>query len=709
MDRRIERGLAVAATICAAVLLVVAAAVTGISPLQSASETDQSGTENVTSDQLSANASEPVIRHRDPETIETSTVALDRTGLELAQSLGVRLNVSASELREENFTAAEAQLGAEYQEDVIRLTDIAEATDNASDDEIAEAYRRASTEQREAIGDAEEFQELYTEYQQARASQNETEAREAAQRLAEKYEEINASATELKDVYSDLEQVNESQARRAQQQINQSLARASQITQATRESTYIETTLTVEAIRQAGSPTQPFVLRGQLRTVEGEPLANRTVVLESAVHTTQVQTNETGAFIVRHRPTVLTQGAQSVNVRYVPNATAGYLGTTAAANVQIVQAESTVELNTTPATVANGTPSRITGRVLVDTEGVEAVPVQLQVDGRVVATGRTDADGAFTLVADPPLSTPAGTTTASVAVATTNQAVAPSQQTTAISIEEIPTTVSLSIERVQSQIVGVSGTLSRESGESVASQTVAISAGGQQLGWFQTDENGRFGGNVTLPETQSGVDSTTLTLTATFDGGTTHLATAQTTTSVPPLSTESSGVFGYGVSAQVWSLLLGAIMLLGGAVILTRRRRTAEDSTTDSGTQRARPDPDPPEPSAAYTPERDPPELLQTAQQVGTDTPRDATRLAYLAVRTKMAREATLGEHDSLTHWEFYDACQANDAEWPPDYDTKFKQLTELYEQAIYTEQPLPGEQLDALLQYFTAEVVPDG
>lgn len=709
MQRRLERGLAVAATICAALVLVAAAAVTGISPLQPTADTGSPETANVTGDQIDGNSSEPVIRHRNPETIEQSTVALDRTGLELARSLGVRLNVSANELREEDFTAAETQLGDEYQADVIRLTEIAEATENTSDDEIAAAYRRAGTEQRETIRDAEEFQELYTEYQQARASQNETQAREAAQRLSAKFEEINASSTELQEVYSELEQVNESQANRAQRRINQSLNRASRITQTTRESTYIETTLAVETVRRYGSPTRPFVLQGQLRTTEGEPLANRTVLLGSGAYTTTVQTDGTGEFTLRHRPTILKQGAQSVQLRYVPNATAGYLGATGAANVSVVQRASTVEIHSAPETVTNETSAYVTGRVLVDTEGVEGVPVQLQIGDRQIATGRTDARGTFNLTASPPLSVPPGATTASVVVATMNQGVAQSQQNTSISVEEIPTTLSLSVKRVQSQMIALSGTLRREPGQPLASRTVSISAGGQPLGWFQTDENGRFAGNLTLLENQPGIEGADLTLTATFDGGTTHLAPAQTTGAVRLPSFAPPGMFGYGLSGQAWSLLAGVVALLGGAVILTRRRSRSDSSADDSSAQHARAEPDPPKPHPSQLPQQDPLTMLESAQGVVTDTPREATRLAYLAVRTELARDSDLNEHDSLTHWEFYETYQSQGIERPPDHDTNFEQLTELYEQAIYTDQPLADEQLEELLQYFTAESIAEG
>ena len=705
MQRRFERGLAVAATICAALVLVAAAAVTGISPLQPTAGTDSPETANLTDDQINGNGSEPVIRHRNPEAIEQSSVALDRTGLELARSLGIRLNVSASELREEDFTAAETQLGDEYQADVIRLTEIAEATENTSDDEIAAAYRRAGTEQRETIRDAEEFQTLYTEYQQARASQNETQAREAAQRLSAKFEEINASATELQEVYSELEQVNESQAKRAQRRINQSLNRASQITQTTRESTYIETTLAVETVRRYGSPTRPFVLQGKLQTTEGEPLANRTVLLGSAAHTTTVQTDGTGEFRLRHRPTILNQGTQSVQLRYVPNATAGYLGTTAAANVSVVQRESTVEIQSAPETVTNAIPGHVTGRVLVDTEGVEGVPVRLQIGGRQIAAGRTDARGTFNLTASPPLSVPPGSTTASVVVATMDQGVARSQQNTSISVEEIPTTLALSVERVQSQMIALSGTLRRESGQPLASRTVSISAGGQPLGWFQTDENGHFAGNLTLLENQPGIDGAELTLTATFDGGTTHLAPTQTTGAVRLPSFAPPGMFGYGLSAQAWSLLAGIVALLGGAVILTRRHSRSANSAEDSSAQHEHAKPDQPKPHPPQSPQQDPLTMLESAQQVVTDTPREATRLAYLAVRTELARDLDLTGHDSLTHWEFYETYQSRGVERRPDHDTNFEQLTELYERAIYTDQPLANEQLDELLQYFTAEV----
>jgi hypothetical protein len=233
---------------------------------------------------------------------------------------------------------------------------------------------------------------------------------------------------------------------------------------------------------------------------------------------------------------------------------------------------------------------------------------------------------------------------------------------------------------------------------------VSISAGGQPLGWFQTDENGRFAGNLTLLENQPGVDGADLTLTATFDGGTTHLAPAQTTGAVRLPSFAPPGMFGYGLSAQAWSLLAGVVALLGGAVILTRRHSRSDSSADESSAQHERAEPDPRKPPS-QSPQQDPLTMLESAQQVVTDTPREATRLAYLAVRTELARDLDLKSHDSLTHWEFYETYQSRGVERPPDHDRNFEQLTELYEQAIYTDQPLANEQLDELLQYFTAEV----
>ncbi|WP_248897144.1 DUF4129 domain-containing protein [Haloplanus halobius] len=700
MRRRTERYLLVAATVSAAVLLVAAASVAGISPLQSTSDATPSGAANVTAVPDDGNRSDPVVRHRDPDTIERSTVALDRTGLELARSLGVRLNVSASELREEDFTTAESQLGSDYQTDVIRLTEIAEATENTSDDEIAAAYREAGTEQRETIRNAEEFQELYTEYQQARASQNETRAREAARRLSAEFEEINASADELREAYGNLERVNESQAELAQRQINQSLDRASRITQTARTSSYTETTLTVTAVRPHGSPTRPFILCGELRSADGEQLANRTVVIGSEAHNTTVQTDRNGQFTLRHRPTVLKQGPQTVQVRYVPNATAGYLGETATTNVSVVQRASTVRLRTTPETVANGTMERALGRVLVDARGVEGVPVALRIGETQVATGRTNASGGFNLTASPPLSVPAGETDATVVVTTTDQAVARSQRTERITVGDIPTTLTLSAERTDSRTMRLTGTLRRESGEPLAGRTVTVSTGDRTLGWFRTDDNGRFAGNLTLVADQPGIDSADVAVTAAFDGASTHLSTARTTAAVTLPSFAPPGVFGYGVPARAWGLLAGAVALLGGAVVLTRRR-TASDTAPAADPARAEVDSSAPRSAQSAPP--DPLSMLESARAAVADAPRDATRLGYIAVRNELAGDMGLDDHASMTYWEFHAACREQADDRSAERFARFQELTELYEQAAYTDRPLSDERIDELLEYFAA------
>lgn len=706
MRQRADRYLLAAATIVAVVLLASSAALAGFSPLQQTSQPTTQESENVTFASARENESNPVIRHENPETLERTSANLDGAAIQLAESLGLRLTVSARELQDGNFTAAEGELGSAYQSDAIRLTEIAEATENASDDEIAAAYRNASAEQREAIRDAEEFRELYTTYQQARASQNETRARQAASQLAAKFDDINATAADLRKTYNNLEQVNKSKAKLAQEEINQTLQQARRVTQNARQSTYIQTNLTTTTIQRTASPTRPFTISGHLRTVNGTPLRNRTIVVGPAAHETTVQTNHTGGFTINHRPTILSSGQQSVTIRYRPNETSGYLGSMSTASVVVTQQEARIELQRVPDAMSNTSTGRFTGRVVVDDEGVPGVPVRLQLGEYELASGRTNASGAFDLTGKPPLTVPAGTIDAKLIAGAPDLAVASEQRAFEMAINETPTRLSLTVERIRPRTIRLTGDVRLQSGAPLTRQTVVISTANRTLGWFTTDTRGRFAGNLTLPTEQPGLTNAgpTLTITATVTDQSSHIqpASASDTVTLPAFAPD--GVFGYGYPLSAWGLLIGAAGLLGGAVFLTRRRSRETDSADDPALSQdfsvQQPDL---EESQADDTAIDSASLLASAQTTVSTDPQYAAQLGYTAVRAQLAQTLDVPSQQTLTHWEFFDRYDDQYESADEDH-AQLQLLTDLYEQAVYTNQSVDEQTLERVLTYFSNE-----
>lgn len=697
-----DRYVLVAATVIAAVLVISAAAVAGVSPLRSSSATTEQSAANVTVTPNGTN--ESVVRHEDPEDVSESNANLNRVGLELAQSLGIRLNVSAQALVEQNFSAAEAQLGSEYRGDVVRLTEIAEATENASDDEIAAAYRAAGQSQRAVIDDAERFRELYTEYQQARLSQNETKARQAARRLAAEFQDLNATAANLTAAYASLESVNESQAELAQRKIKQSLRQAKQLTENAQEATYEETNLSVMARQPYGSPTRPFVLQGRLRTADGVPLANRTIEVGTALHTTTVQTNRTGHFTIEHRPTLLSSGQQNVSVRYVPNETSGYLGGTAKAAVVITQQSATIQIDALPQTITSAAPGRLTGRVRVGTHGAPGVPVTVIADGKRLGTTRTNANGAFTLRITPDVTTAPGPLDAVIRVNTTAQAVGPTRRPVTLTVGEVPTQLSVEASRVQPRTIHVTGLLETGPSQPLVGRTVTVTIANRTIGWLRTDSNGRFAGNFTLQQDQfsDGTLSADVAVTASFSGGSMHLQATQDTATVTLPAFAPEGLFGYGISPTAWAFLAGALLVLGGGVVLTRRRASADpdepataggDTLTDSN----------PAVSTTDTDAFDPDAALSSARAVATEDPQAAARRGYIAVRAKLAAQLDITDHDSMTHWEFYKSYHERAPESAAE-TTALRDLTELYEQAVYANQTPSDDPLAEVLALFAED-----
>lgn len=638
----------------------------------------------------SENESTETIRYVDPANISDTpprATSLERAGLQIAESLGIRLEVSANELSEQNYSAAESTLGPAYQSDVVRLTEIAEATENTSDDQLAQALETVGTNQRVAVDTAQEFQTLYTAYQQARASQNETRAREIAQELAATTTELNRTSSNLTAAYAELAELNETQAERAQQQIEEALAQAEQLSENAQRSTYIETNISINSVSAEASPNQPLTISGMLRDTNGTALANRTVELATPQGPIQTQTNDSGEFNFTHAPTQLPAGTSPLSIQYIPRETAGYLGSEATVSPQVSSHPPTVSVNSTPPTLSNTSTATVTGTALVDQQSLSGIPIRVRLDGTVLGETETDQTGTFRVPVSVPITTAAGERVLTIEAGGAGQAVELVTEQRSVTVEPIETDLEISATRTNTTTVAVNGQLTRPDDQPVASQLVTITVGDQPVGYLQTDPTGQFAGEFTLTDAHPAIDGTeqTTTISAEFANETTHLTPAQASTAVTFFPVE--GAFGYGIPALGWvfGVIVGTVGIGSVAVIWWYRKDDSDETTQPDSS--VTPDSAVPTTDENPTATASPASLFERAETVIDSAPDEALQVGYLAARRALAEQINADAPTSVpsaTHWEFYQTIESADV-IDEELTAAFESLTVAYEQSTFT------------------------
>lgn len=673
------------------------------------------------------NVTQPV-RYVNPDELEAQEIrpqaSLGSAGIQLARSLGVRLTVSADELAEQDYEAASETLGAAYRSDVVRLTDIAEATENTSDDQLAAAFREAQINQRAAIETGTEYRQLYQQYQQARANQNETEARQIAQQLSDRFNEINNTATNLTAIYDTIGRLNKSRAQQIQQRINTTLEQVESATENAQRATYINTTITAIPSRNRTSPPQSFAVAGQLRATNDSgnrtTLTNRAVALETPRGDFTTTTNGSGHFTITHVPVSLVTGENELTVKYVPEATAGYLGSRTTVPMRVVAQFPTITRFSVPETISNNVrmATTATGYITVANETLADVPVSISINNRVLGQSQTNASGYVSIPFEIPLSTPDGPAELTIQAGKPDTAVAVRQLSRSVTVRPIQTNLSMTGSRITNQTLRVDGQLTRNGTEPIINRSVTILADGRVIALFETDSNGAFNTNLTLPETHPALTDTqrVVNLTARFRSPSTHLSATTTRASVT-LSTYT-GVFGYGITPVTWTLGGGVGIILVGATAVLLRRQNTRDSESDDGYDVSLDNISTEDDTNVDNKElslRDLSALYREAQSVATANPERATRLGYVTVRQHLANTLELTDHsdqDSLTHWDFYNrvADSTDDTDNPVDITTltthgntldTFKRLTRLYEQTVYTTESIDSDTIVMTLEPF--------
>ena len=675
----------------------------------------QTGGVDNTSSSSTTNSSMRSIRYVDPSNISTTPpreTSLERAGLQIAESLGVRLEVSANELVEQNYSAAESNLGEAYRNDAIRLTEIAEATENASDDQLAEALAAAGENQREAVNKTRQFRTLYTEYQRARASQNEARAREVAKELAAATKELNQTSTSLTSTYANLSDLNETRANRAQQRIEQALSQAEQLAENAQQSTYIETRLSVTAVSQTTSPTQPLSISGRLEDIDGTPLTNRTVELTTPRGLVQSQTNTNGEFTITHAPIQISAGETPLTVRYVPQATAGFRESETTVSPQISSLPSTLAVTSAPERLSNASTTNVSGEVMVAGQALAGVPVRVLVGETVLEETETTERGTFQVPISPPITTQTGEYTLTIEASDTGQAVEPTADKRPVMIEPVETNLTVSATRTNTTTVAVDGQLTRTDEQPLPPQLLPITIGNQAVGYVQTDQTGQFGSKFTLTEAHPAIDGTeqTTPVAVQFTNETTHIAPARASTTVTFFPRQ--GLLGYGIPALVWvGGIVGGVLVVGGVIaVWYYRNKTKENTESAQSDQLTVPGSTDTAESPSDTTHEPPASLFERAEAALDTTPEQALQLGYLAARRALAEE--LDDENALsklstTHWEFYRAVESTDI-IDEELTRAFESLTQAYEHSTYTTDTTTTEAVEDVLVPIRSQLTSD-
>lgn len=641
------------------------------------------------------NETNGTILHRHPDEHETSAEDL---GGWLADRLGDSLRGGAHQLSEGQYDRARALLGEEYDR---RLDQFVELTDATAEEEAT--LRETRDKGVELTEYLEAFEETQAEYERALEAGETDRARELARELVALADRIEAVVSELERRGADVEELLDediSEVFDAMATIRDWI----QSQRATAEAEFLETVLDVTAERERISFLDPLVASGQLRTVDGQPVANETVqfVLADAPggadsgdapdgangsaggDSLTVETDAEGAFTFAYRPRDLPLETPSVLVEFVPAPASPYLGSEDTVAVTVEQVEPTLAVTSVPGTVGFGDEATVEGELVVGETPVDDASLAFFLGDEQVGTG-TVSNGSFAEPIAVPAAVPAGERTLTVRLPYEERALAGVSDERTVTVTGTETTLSLAVtpvnetvEQVRDRELRVNGTLETVDGLGVTGESVTVRIDDAPVASLTTGTDGRFDDPVAVP-VEAGDEAT---VTVVYEGeGNLEPSQAEQAAVLPEVrDAKVSQPDGSGVSSVVVVVLAAAVAALSVGGLWWYRRRAAGDDGWTSTADDVRAT----EPAADVTPTQS---LFERAHdQLRAGDPDRTVQLCYAAVRAHL--EARLGVRGSHTHWEFYRECTTAGGE-PAE---ALREVTEAYERATYAPGNVPTD-----------------
>ncbi|QFU82264.1 hypothetical protein [Natronorubrum aibiense] len=621
------------------------------------------------------------VRHQNPDEYDEDGDS-EATERWLSDWMSSQLEGSAVELSEGEYDLAREYVDEEYRDRFEQYVDVAGDTESGANN----SYEEAQNEQEELTDSVEEYQDLKSQYEASRETGNEERARELARELEVLSNDIESSSQQLQDHYgaiSEDEDIDLSDASAAIETVNQDVQTEQEVI---RESEFVETELTIEPTNTDISFTEPLVGTGELRTADGEPIANEEIRLDIGNQTIQAETDGAGSFDFEYRPISAPLSAETVTVRYAPETQSVYFGSETDVAVSIEQVEPTITAPVVdPEQVAFGDELVVESELYVDGVPVDGVPLSVSSGGEFLGVTET-VNGSFTGSATVPAGISAGEQSVRVALPFEDRALASTEAETTVTVTETEPDLSISASQTDNSEVAVNGTL-EAAGNGVGAQSVQLLVDGEVLETVTTDETGAFTGSVSLPE---GTTAGDVQLVAVYDDDGTNLARTEAATTVSLSSASNSSAF---LPTWMWLVLGLSVVVAGVAGVYWYRDRT--ESTSPSDSQADESDPvatvDSVESSSLSQAL-----LSQAATQLSRGDADGAVQNGYAAVRTHL--ESQLEIAGALTHWEFYRQYRERDPA-SADSVTTLRDVTEGYEQATFGREGISEHDAETVLE----------
>jgi hypothetical protein len=676
----------------AAVLVTVGLVPAGVAPAD-ASTTDRS----LQAAQPTNNSS---VIHEDPQSADDEGNISKLQG-SLSDRLGETLVDCSEGLQVGNYDACNRS--GNYPDWLSKYVNVTRSSD--SETNKTDEFQEVRENQTSYANDVRRFRRTVEQYRTARANGQTERARRLARKAQRLSRQINETGTRLTADYRSIDNGTSQNFSAAINTTTATTNNVSTVADTVSVEQFKNTTITASTADSRITFNDSLVVSGYLRTANGTPLANRTVVLENDNRLRRTTTDESGQYVLTYRPALLPLDTRRLTVRYRPSTQSIYRSNQTAVPVSVRQVTPTIQAETTPQSVGFDELLSITGRVAVNDSGVGSVPVAVSIDGREfnLSDGsrvRTGSEGRFRITTELPADVSPGRQRVRVSMPLENRSIARTNTTVPVTVTQTPTQLSLNATQesvngsaVGGPIVHVEGRLSAN-GTPVANRTVAVGLNNSTTP-VTTDENGSYTANVTVPKNvfadQTG--TTTVTIGATFEGAETNLESSRRRTSIElTVPSEATGVIEQFVAAFralpiSYQLLLGLglVFVFGALLSVLRAWLGITESDTDA-------------PSSTLASEStgtvdDPREglraLLRAArEELSAGDADGAVGFAYTAVRRALGRDPELG--GARTHWEFLDACI--DRGLGDRQLGALRRLTEQYERATFSQRSVSTE-----------------
>ena len=517
---------------------------------------------------------------------------------------------------------------------------------------------------------------------------NTSQRRQLARQLDQRWRSVDENATQLLGTYRELEQYSDRNYSTAIDSLREGRQNISETQQTIQEMWLTAVSLSGSALKPQGSFTDPIQIEGQLTLANETAIADQPIELDIAGQRYQTVLNRSGWFNVSFRPTTLPLNTTNVSVRFVPSPSQPYASAMTNVTVELSQTEPEISLQVTPTVLQYNDTVSVFGRVTAGDVGVGEVPYSVTIDRQFVAQDSTRTNGTFRNTTVLPSSVSPGEQNIRVALVLDEQAVAGTDTSTSVEVIERPSDLTLSIDRVDGRSLAVSGRLTLPETGGIPEETIRIVSGETTLGTVTTDSGGRFQTNLEVSEDilkdGLGDDSTTLNIRAVYANEQSNIEQSNATATV---------VINQESQLPILSLLaVSVFVLLGGAFAVFSQWRNGDTADTPTAVNDDTPT------AGSWSDKADTANnslIALSHKELEADRPEVAVQLGYAALRTQF--EQRLGIEPTTTPWEFYRKCRQHDT----DTETieALRQITELYEQAVFASESVPTETIEAFLE----------